>query len=100
MASRLSSFTHWVQAVAEDAPVQPLTEVVAVTQLANTPLLQEPLTQSSLVKVVSDRRTPKQLHSRELRLAAMQILAAVPPEWELLRGPILGLRVVDAQQFS
>jgi hypothetical protein len=78
----------------------PQLAAAAVTQLANTPLLQELHTQSSLVKVVNDRRTPKQLHSQVLPHDVMQVLVAVHLEWELLRTPILGLPAVDAQQFG
>jgi hypothetical protein len=75
-------------------------EVVAGTQLANIPSLQEPRTQSLLVKVANGKRLPRQLHFRERLHAAMQVLAAVLPEWELLRTPTLGLRAVDDQPFS
>jgi hypothetical protein len=54
---------------------------VAGTQLASIPLLQELSTPSSLVKVASDRRTPKQLHSRVLPHDVTQVLVAVHLEW-------------------
>jgi hypothetical protein len=78
----------------------PQLAAVVVTQLANIPSLQEPRTQSLLVKVANGKRLPRQLHFRERLHAAMQVLAAVPPEWELLRTPTLGLRAVGALQFS
>jgi hypothetical protein len=91
---------HWEQAEAEGAPLQPLTEVAAVTQLANIPSRQEPRTQSLLVKVADGKRMPRQLPSQAQRLDAMQVLAAVLPEWDLLSTPACGLRVVDDQPFS
>jgi hypothetical protein len=75
-------------------------EVAAVTQLANTPLLQELHTQSSLVKVASDRRTPKQLHSQVLPHGGMQVLVAVHLEWALMIIPTHGPLAVDDQQFD
>jgi hypothetical protein len=78
----------------------PQLAAVVVTQLANIPSLQEPRTQSLLVKVANGKRLPRQLHFRERLHAAMQVLAAVLPEWELLRTPTLGLRAVGALQFS
>ena len=86
--------------MAEGAPVQPLTEVAAVTQLANTPLRQEPRTRSLLVKVVNGKRMPRQLRSQVQRLDAMQVSVAVLPEWEVLRTPTRGLRAADDQPFS
>jgi hypothetical protein len=78
----------------------PQLAAVVVTQLANTPSLQEPRTQSLLVKVANGKRMPRQLHSQVQRLDAMQVLAAVLPEWELLRTPTRGRQVVGALQFS
>jgi ABC-type phosphate/phosphonate transport system permease subunit len=73
---------------------------VVGTQLANTPLLQELRTQSSLVKVASDRRTLKQLHSQVLPHDAMQVLVAVLLEWALMIIPTHGPLAVDDQQFD
>jgi hypothetical protein len=75
-------------------------EVAVATQLASIPLLQELPTPSSLVKVVSDRRTPKQLHSRVLPHDVMQVLVAVHLEWALLLIPTQGPLAVDDQQFD
>jgi hypothetical protein len=100
MASRLSSFTHWVQAVAEGAPVQPLTVVVVVMQLANTPLRQEPPTRSLLVKVANGKHTLSRLHSLEQPHVVMQVLVVAPLEWGCLIITKLGPRAAGDQRFS
>ena len=86
--------------MAEGAPVQPLTEVAAVTQLANTPLRQEPRTRSLLVKAADDKRMPSRLHSREQLLDAMQVSVEVLLEWEILPTPILGPPEAGDLRFS
>jgi hypothetical protein len=53
-----------------------------------------------LVKAANGKRMPRQLRSQVQRLDAMQVLAAVLPEWELLRTPTRGRQVVGALQFS
>ena len=72
----------------------------ADTQLANTPLLQELRTQSSLVKAASDRHTLKQLHSQVPPHDVMQVLVAVLLEWALMIIPTHGPLAVDDQQFD
>ena len=86
--------------MAEGAPVQPLTEVAAVTQLGNTPLLLEPRTQSLLVKVANGKRMPRQLPSQVQRLDAMQVLVVAQLEWGCLLTTKLGPQAVGDQRFD
>ena len=86
--------------VVAGAPVQLPTVVAAGTQLGNTPLRQEPRTRSLLVKVANGKRMPRQLRSQVQRLDAMQVSVVAQLEWGCLVTTKLGLRAVDAQQFS
>ena len=82
------------------APVQLPTVVAAGTQLANTPLRQEPRSRSLLVKVANGKRMPRQLRSPVQRLDAMQVSVAVLLEWEVLPTPTLGRQVVGVRPFG
>jgi hypothetical protein len=89
-----------VQAVVAGAPVQPVTEAVAVMQLANTPLLQELLIQSLLVKAANDKHTLSRLHSLEQPHVIMQVLVVAPLEWGCLIMTKLGPRAAGDQRFD
>jgi hypothetical protein len=86
-------------AVAVEAEPQEMVVAVA-TQLANTPLRQEPPTRSLLVKVANGKRMPSRLHSREQLLDAMQVSVEVLLEWEILPTPILGPPEAGDLRFS
>jgi hypothetical protein len=89
-----------VQAVVA-VEAEPQEMVVAVaTQLANTPLLQELLIQSSLVKAANDKHTLSRLHSLEQPHVVMQVLVVAPLEWGCLIMTKLGPRAAGDQQFS
>ena len=80
---------------------EPQEMVVAVaTQLANTQLLQELLTQSLLVKAANDKHTMSRLHSLEQPHVVMQVLVVAPLEWGCLLTTKLGPQAAGDQRFD
>jgi len=86
-------------AVAVEAEPQEMVVAVA-TQLANTPLLQELLIQSLLVKAANDKHTLSRLHSLEQPHVVMQVLVVAPLEWGCLIMTKLGPRAAGDQRFD
>jgi hypothetical protein len=86
-------------AVAVEAEPQEMVVAVA-TQLANTQLLQELLTQSLLVKAANDKHTMSRLHSLEQPHVVMQVLVVAPLEWGCLLTTKLGPQAAGDQRFS
>jgi hypothetical protein len=78
----------------------PETAVEAATQLVNTPLLQELLTQSLLVKAANDKHTMSRLHSLEQPHVVMQVLVVAPLEWGCLIMTKHGPRAAGDQRFD
>jgi hypothetical protein len=86
-------------AVAVEAEPQEMVVAVA-TQLANTQLLQELLTQSLLVKAANDKHTMSRLHSLEQPHVVMQVLVVAPLEWGCLLTTKLGPQAAGDQRFD
>jgi hypothetical protein len=78
----------------------PQMAVEAATQLVNTPLLQELLTQSLLVKAANDKHTMSRLHSLEQPHVVMQVLVVAPLEWGCLIMTKHGPRAAGDQRFD
>jgi hypothetical protein len=86
-------------AVAVEAEPQEMVVAVA-TQLANTQLLQELLTQSLLVKAANDKHTMSRLLSLEQPHVVMQVLVVAQLEWGCLLTTKLGPQAVGDQRFD